>query len=65
MSEYANNCGCNNGDAVPIKVNRVFDSCSDKDCITGVQGCSDVAGTAVCNYSQIKMYNSIECMHEC
>ena len=22
MSEYANNCGCNNGDAVPIKVNR-------------------------------------------
>ncbi len=37
MSEYANNCGCNNGDAVPIKVNRAFDSCSDKDCITGVQ----------------------------
>lgn len=37
MSEYANNCGCNNGDVVPIKVNRVFDSCSDKDCITGVR----------------------------
>lgn len=40
MSNYANNCGCNNNDnsnAVPIKVNRVFDSCSDKDCITGVR----------------------------
>ena len=21
-------------DAVPVKVNRVFDSCSDKDCLT-------------------------------
>lgn len=30
-------------DAVPVKVNRVFDSCSDKDCLTGVvvrlEGC--------------------------
>ncbi len=33
MSDYANNCG----EAVPVKVNRVFDSCSDKDCITGIQ----------------------------
>lgn len=32
MSDYANNC-----EAVPVKVNRVFDSCSDKDCMTGVQ----------------------------
>lgn len=35
MSDYANNCG--GSEAVPVKVNRVFDSCSDKDCITGVR----------------------------
>ncbi|MGN1481470.1 hypothetical protein [Porcipelethomonas sp.] len=35
MSEYTGHY--NDCDAVPIKVNRVFDSCSDKDCITGVQ----------------------------
>lgn len=35
MSDYANNCG--GSEAVPIKVNRVFDSCSDKDCITDVR----------------------------
>ena len=33
MSECTGHC---NGDAVPIKVNRVFDSCSDKDCISNV-----------------------------
>ncbi len=27
----------NDCEAIPIKVNRVFDSCSDKDCIKGVQ----------------------------
>ncbi len=35
MSDYEkcfNDC-----EAIPIKVNRVFDSCSDKDCIKGVQ----------------------------
>lgn len=35
MSEYTRHF--NDCDAVPIKVNRVFDSCSDKDCVTGVQ----------------------------
>ncbi|MGN0614234.1 MAG: hypothetical protein ACI4JB_10105 [Porcipelethomonas sp.] len=35
MSDYQNRF--NDCEAVPIKVNRVFDSCSDKDCITGVQ----------------------------
>lgn len=35
MSDFANNCG--GAEAVPVKVNRVFDSCSDKDCITGVR----------------------------
>lgn len=34
MSEYTGQF--NESDAVPIKVNRVFDSCSDKDCISGV-----------------------------
>jgi len=33
MSEYSRYNEC---DSVPIKVNRVFDSCSDKDCVTGV-----------------------------
>lgn len=33
MSECTGHC---NGDAVPIKVHRVFDSCSDKDCISNV-----------------------------
>lgn len=33
MSDYAKGCG----EAVPIKVNRVFDSCSDKECMTDVQ----------------------------
>ncbi|MBQ8434784.1 MAG: hypothetical protein IJX24_02070 [Oscillospiraceae bacterium] len=35
MSVYENNF--NECEAIPIKVNRVFDSCSDKDCIKGVQ----------------------------
>jgi hypothetical protein len=35
MSEYTSRF--DDCDAVPIKVNRVFDSCSDKDCMTGVQ----------------------------
>ncbi len=36
MSNYSNN-SCNDYDAIPVKVNKVFDSCSDKECITGVQ----------------------------
>lgn len=36
MSKYSNN-GCNDYDAIPVKVNRVFDSCSDRDCIKCVQ----------------------------
>lgn len=35
MGEYTN--AFNNCEAIPIKVNRVFDSCSDKDCIKNVQ----------------------------
>lgn len=35
MSDYANSSV--GSEAVPVKVNRVFDSCSDKDCITGVR----------------------------
>ncbi len=36
MSEYnfTSQNGCSDG--VPIKVNRVFDSCSDKDCLSGL-----------------------------
>jgi len=33
MSEYTQ---CSSGDAVPIKVNRIFDSCSDRDCLSNV-----------------------------
>ncbi len=33
MSEYTQSCG---SDAVPIKVNRIFDSCSDRDCLSNV-----------------------------
>lgn len=33
MSDFSKNCN----EAMPIKVNRVFDSCSDKDCVSGVQ----------------------------
>lgn len=33
MSEYTQN-SC--GDAVPVKVNRIFDSCSDRDCLSNV-----------------------------
>lgn len=37
MSEYnlTSQSGCSDG--VPIKVNRVFDSCSDKDCLSDLQ----------------------------
>lgn len=35
MSDYEKHS--NNCEAIPIKVNRVFDSCSDKDCVKGVQ----------------------------
>ena len=35
MSEYhQNDAACS---VVPMKVDRIFDSCSDKDCITNVQ----------------------------
>lgn len=42
MSEYNSNSqnGCSEG--VPIKVNRVFDSCSDKDCLNNLQVTLDV-----------------------
>ena len=30
------------GDAVPVKVNQVFDSCSDRDCISNVPVILDV-----------------------
>lgn len=33
MSEYTQSSG---SDAVPIKVNRIFDSCSDRDCLSNV-----------------------------
>ncbi|MGN0579943.1 MAG: hypothetical protein ACI4JE_03650 [Ruminococcus sp.] len=35
MNDFDCNPGCRNG--VPIKVNRVFDSCSDKDCFSNLQ----------------------------
>lgn len=40
MSEY--NLTSQNGCGVPIKVNRVFDSCSDKDCFRGLQVTLDI-----------------------
>ncbi len=36
MSEYLNSQNDVN-DCVPIKVNRIFDSCSDRDCLSGIQ----------------------------
>lgn len=42
MSDYSFNSqkGCSDG--VPIKVNRVFDSCSDKDCLSNLQVTLDI-----------------------
>lgn len=36
------NCHPGRGDAVPVKVNRVFDSCSDRDCISNVPVILDI-----------------------
>jgi len=40
-------------DAVPIKVNRVFDSCSDRDCLTGVPVILD-CGELPCGVQLVK-----------
>lgn len=41
------------GDAVPIKVNRVFDSCSDRDCLSNVPVILD-SGELPCNIHLVK-----------
>jgi len=52
MSEYTAQPG-NFCDAVPIKVNRVFDSCCDKDCLNDVQVNLDI-GELPCNITVVK-----------
>lgn len=42
MSEYNLNSQSGCSDGVPIKVNRVFDSCSDKDCLSNLQVTLDI-----------------------
>jgi len=51
MSEHV--CHNNFCDAVPIKVNRVYDSCCDKDCLKDVQICLD-CGELPCNICIVK-----------
>ena len=36
MNEYSLNSNCGNREAVPVKANRIFDSCSDKDCLANL-----------------------------
>ena len=36
MNEFSLNTNCENRDTVPVKVNRIFDSCSDKDCLANL-----------------------------
>ena len=50
MSEYTPGCG---GNAVPIKVNRVFDSCSDRDCLSNVPVILN-SGELPCNTHLVK-----------
>lgn len=53
MSEF-NMCsqgGC--GDGVPIKANRVFDSCSDRDCLSNIPVVLD-CGELPCNINVVK-----------
>ncbi len=49
MSDFTQNCG----DAVPIKVNRIFDSCSDRDCLSNVPVILD-SGELPCNIHLVK-----------
>jgi hypothetical protein len=50
MNEHHKNEFC---DAVPIKINRVFDSCCDKDCIKDIQVCLE-CGPLPCEITVVK-----------
>lgn len=53
MADDFDRCPGGRSEAVPVKVNRVFDSCSDRDCITNVPVILD-AGELPCNIQLVK-----------
>ncbi len=52
-------------DTVPIKVNRVFDSCSDRDCFSNIQILMDGGRTAgKCHYGEKPLCPCFRHLHE-
>lgn len=55
MNEELNELSCLDGfrELVPIKVNRIFDSCSDRDCLSNIPVILDI-GELPCNINVVK-----------